>query len=44
MDIDTCDFCGSPVIVTDLPDGIKVSCTICGMVDFIWKDDDYDDN
>jgi ribosomal protein S27AE len=40
----TCDHCGSIHITkTPMPDGIRIECGVCGTVEWIWRDDEYDD-
>lgn len=40
----TCDHCGSRAArAIDRPDCWRIECPVCGVVDFIWKDNEYED-
>jgi hypothetical protein len=40
----TCDHCGRPhANAIDRPDAIRIECMACGSVDWIWKDNEYDE-
>jgi predicted nucleic acid-binding Zn-ribbon protein len=40
----TCDHCGSRYATAiDRPDCWRIECPSCGSVEFVWKDNEYED-
>jgi ribosomal protein S27AE len=45
MTTPVCENCGSwLVIATDKPDSISLTCQRCGTVEWIWKDNEYEED
>jgi predicted nucleic acid-binding Zn-ribbon protein len=41
----TCDHCGSRYATAiDRPDCWRIECPSCGSVEFVWKDNEYEDD
>jgi hypothetical protein len=39
-----CEHCGSVYVVfVDRPDGVSIRCEVCGIVEWIWKDNEYEE-
>jgi hypothetical protein len=44
IDYLVCENCGSRLArAIDRPDHTRIECPVCGDVDFVWKDNEYED-
>jgi hypothetical protein len=40
-----CNGCGSQkAVAISRPDSVRIDCPVCGHTEFIWDDDEYEEN